>query len=155
MKAWFGGLSRREQWVFGLGGAAIVLVILYSVLWAPLAAGVEKLSADNEKAAEELAWMYSAAATVNARKAMPAGSAEQSLSSLVDSSLPHYQLAMQRFQPIGSNAAQLWLEDAPVGQVLAWLSHLEVNFGMRLASVALTPSDKPGIVQIRVRIDQP
>ena len=154
MKAWFSHVERRQQWLLGIGATVLVLIMLYLALWAPLLTGVRTLTSANDKTAEELAWMYSAATTVNARKATPAGSAGQSLSGLVDSSLPQYQLVMQRFQPVGNNAAQLWLEDAPIGQVLAWLSHMEVTFGLRLANVSLTPSDKPGIVQTRVRIDQ-
>lgn len=154
MKQWFAGLSQREQWVLGLGAFVVAASIVYGLLWAPLSQGVVAQASANRSTADDLAWMKTAAAVVRSRKAAPGDGGSKTLTGLIDSTLPAYKLTMQRFQPVGDSAAQLWLEDAPIDQVMAWLSDAEISHGLRLVNVALTPSDKPGYVQARVRLEQ-
>ena len=102
---------------------------------------------------ESLDWMQQAVADIKNAGA-GGGVADQalSISALVDTTLPNYSLVMQRYQPTGDDSAQLWLEDAPVSQVIAWLVAIERDYGMRLITVAITSADKQGFVKTRVRM---
>jgi type II secretory pathway component PulM len=73
---------------------------------------------------------------------------------VVDSSLPQHKLVMKRYQPIGEQGAQVWLEDASLPEVIAWLSALEAGSGMRLDNVSIVSSDKQGYVKTRVRLER-
>lgn len=153
MKVWFQRLSQREQLMVLAGAALTVLLILYALAWAPLKNAISAYEAGNDEARETLEWMRQAVADVN-QGSVGDGAANQaqSISALVDTTLPDYSLVMQRYQPTGEDSAQLWLEEAPVSQVIAWLTAMERDYGMRLINVAITSADKQGFVKTRVRL---
>ena len=153
MKVWFQKLSQREQLMVLAGAAATGLLILYALAWAPLKDAVSAYESGNEEARETLEWMRQAVVDVNQSSAGDgAANQAQSISALVDTTLPDYSLVMQRYQPTGEDSAQLWLEEAPVSQVIAWLTAMERDYGMRLINVAITSADKQGFVKTRVRV---
>lgn len=153
MKLWFQKLSHREQIMVMAAALATALLLIYGLAWAPLKNAVSDYQAGNGDARETLEWMRQAVVDIN-QGAAGGGTAEQgqSISALVDTTLPEYSLVMQRYQPTGDDSAQLWLEDAPVAQVIAWLTAMERDYGMRLINVAITSADKQGFVKTRVRV---
>ena len=153
MKQWFGKLSPREQLMVAAAVLLFGLLLLYGIAWAPLKRAIDVYEADNADARESLDWMQQAVADIKNAGAS-GGAADQalSISALVDTTLPNYSLVMQRYQPTGDDSAQLWLEDAPVSQVIAWLVAIERDYGMRLITVAITSADKQGFVKTRVRM---
>ncbi len=153
MKQWFGKLNPREQLMVAAAALLVGLLLLYGIAWAPLKRAIEGYEAGNADARESLDWMQQAVADIKNAGA-GGGVADQalSISALVDTTLPNYSLVMQRYQPTGDDSAQLWLEDAPVSQVIAWLVAIERDYGMRLITVAITSADKQGFVKTRVRM---
>lgn len=156
MKAWFERLGRRDQLLLVPLALALAGILLYLAVWAPLTRGVARYDAANANAVAALEWMSEAAQDIKARQSGWRGAVPgQSLSSLVDASLPQYELVMQRFQPVGERAAQVWLDEAPVPQVIAWLAAVERNGGVRLDNVSIVAADKAGQVKTRVRVSKP
>lgn len=156
MKQWYAKLSRREQLIVTVLAVFLVCLLVYSAAWAPLKSGAAEYQAGNEDAIESLEWMRSAVADIKqSGVGTSTGAATGSISALVDSSLPEYKLLMQRYQPTGDGAAQIWLEDAALAQVIAWTVAMERDFGMRLVSVSIASTDKPGMVKARVRLAKP
>lgn len=156
MKQWFQRLSRREQFIVLTVVAAVAGLMLYSLAWAPLKNGIERYEAANSRAQETVAWMRQAAADIKRAGSTATGvSAPESISALVDTTLPEYQLLMQSYQPTGNDSAQLWLGDAALPEVLAWLAAMERDFGMRLVTVRIVSSGKQGFVKTRVKIAKP
>lgn len=156
MKQWFQKLSRREQFVVLILAVLVASLTLYSLAWAPLKNGIARYESANEDALETLEWMRQAAADIQrGQSAVSGAAAPQSISALVDTTLPKYKLVMQRYQPTGSDSAQLWLDDAALPEVIAWLVALERDFGMRLVSVSIASSNKEGFVKTRVRMAKP
>jgi general secretion pathway protein M len=156
MKQWFSKLSQREQLMVLAAVVVTSLLLLYSITWAPLKRAIDGYEADNADARETLDWMQQAVVDIHgANTGGRAVDQTLSISALVDTTLPNYSLVMQRYQPTGDDSAQLWLEDAPVSQVIAWLAAIERDYGMRLITVAITSADKQGFVKTRVRMGQP
>ena len=156
MKQWFQKLSRREQFIVLILAALLASMMLYSLAWAPLKNGVARYDSANDNAEETLQWMRNAAADIKGGQSSATGAvAPQSISALVDTTLPKYKLVMQRYQPTGNDSAQLWLDDAALPEVIAWLVALERDFGMRLVNVSIASSDKQGLVKTRVRMAKP
>ncbi len=156
MKLWFQKLSQREQLMVLAAALLIGLLLLYGTTWAPLTRAIDGYEADNADARESLDWMRQAVVDISSTSASAGVAAQtQSISALVDTTLPTYSLVMQRYQPTGDESAQLWLEEAPVSQVIAWLAAIERDHGMRLITVAITSADKQGFVKTRVRVGMP
>lgn len=156
LKQRFRQLSRREQIIVFFLSLLLGWLVFYSVAWAPLSDGISVYESSNEKSLETLEWMRQATANMQtSRGAAPQAQANQSISALIDSTLPEYKLVMQRYQPTGDRQAQLWLEDAALPQIIAWLAAMERDYGMRLVNVSIASSDKKGMVKTRVRLAKP
>jgi general secretion pathway protein M len=159
MKSWFQQQTRREQLMVLIAAGLVAWLLIYAVAWAPLTNSIQRNRVANIETRETLGWMRQAVVDIKqaGTGAGPNNTADapQSISSLVDTTLPNFQLVMQRYQPTGDDSAQLWLEDAPLAQVVAWLAAMERDFNMRLINVSIASSDKQGVVKTRVRMAQP
>jgi general secretion pathway protein M len=156
MKQWFKKLSQREQVTVILLLALTAWLLFYALAWSPLKRGVENYQLANADAIETLTWMRQAAVDIQQGRTGTSGvAAPESISALIDTTLPKYKLVMQRYQPTGDDSAQLWLEDAALAEVVAWLVSLERDFGMRLINVSIASSKTQGFVKTRVRMAKP
>ena len=155
MKEWYENLSRRDQLLLWPLVGVLLLALLYGMVWSPVADATRRLAATNDTSFETLSWMREAVATISQSSGVSSGAgAGQSMSTLIDRTLPQHSLVMKRFQPFGDNGAQVSLEDAALTNVVAWLSALEVGSGMRLLNVSIVSSDKPGFVKTRLRLER-
>ena len=107
----------------------------------------------NGASQESLVWMREATKKIVAAR----GSGETAgyrgnLSALVDETLPAFKLVMKRYQPTSDGGVQVWLEDAALSQVIAWVSELELNKGMRIDRLSLVGSSTPGSVKTQLRL---
>jgi len=156
VRAWFERLSRRDQLLLVPLGLASVAILLYLGVWSPVTEALARRQEANANAVAALDWMREAAREIKERRSgWQGGSSGESLSAMVDASLPQHELVMQRFQPVGDRAAQVWLEEAPVPQVIAWLAAVERGGGARVDNVSIVAADNAGQVKTRVRISKP
>ncbi|HHO69319.1 MAG TPA: type II secretion system protein M, partial [Gammaproteobacteria bacterium] len=74
MKDWFLGLEPRERRLVTAGGVVLALLLVYLVVWEPLAARYRQLQDSVAQQRETLAWMQQAAAQVKAlQRSVPGG----------------------------------------------------------------------------------
>jgi general secretion pathway protein M len=155
VKEWYESLSGRDQLILVPLVLVLLLFLLYGMVWSPIATATERSEVANRGALDTLDWMREAVVQINGRRGGQSQAAEmRSISAVVDSSLPQHKLVMKRYQPIGEQGAQVWLEDASLPEVIAWLSALEAGSGMRLDNVSIVSSDKQGYVKTRVRLER-
>ena len=130
MKDWFFGLEPRERILVSAGAALLLLLLLYGMIWAPVAGKYTSLKASVEAQQQNLAWMQQAAAQINALKRSAAGGAQglggRSLLAVVDQSARAGGLggAIKRIEPDGSKAVRVWLEEAAFDPMIIWLGKL-------------------------------
>jgi general secretion pathway protein M len=101
-----------------------------------------------------LQWLGTAAEQIQLQRRTGIRGNGESLSTLVDASLPQYQLTMQRFQPSGKDKAQLWFENIPYQQLVAWLYYVESEKGVKIDAVSMNNEDASGRVSARVRLQR-
>lgn len=156
MKEWLNGLEPRERRLVLAGTAITTCLLLYALAWAPFAAKVDKLRASHSEQQALLQWMQGAAKEVKQlsgaarRPGQPATG--QSLLALIDSTAKagHLGTALKRVQPDGNQRVQVWLEEAPFDDVVAWLEGLEQRQGISAESSVFSAKDMPGIVDVRL-----
>jgi len=149
IKQWWQQLNSREQGlVMGLG-SAIVVFLLYTLLWQPLntnLANTEKKLANRQAL---LTWVNENTARYQSIK--PNGGIKNSsgsLSSIINRTANQYQLTITRMQPQGESL-QVWIDTAPFTELLFWLEHLANNEGLQVQAIDLAGSDKAGEVRVR------
>lgn len=149
MKLWWQQLNSRERSLVQIMGTAIVIFVLYSLVWQPLntkLAAAEKTLSSRQ---DLLTWVEEQTTRYQSIKPNARGKKTTgSLSSIVNRSASQHQLVISRMQPQGDNL-QVWLESAPFTQLLYWLEHLANNEGLQVQAIDLAQGDNAGEVRVR------
>ncbi len=141
-------LSPREQRALWLGGGALVIALVYFLVWAPMQQSLTQTELRLLQQQELLQWVNTQTDRVKHLKAGPAKRAfSGSLTQLVNSSAKRHQISLARMQPSGDEL-QVWVEEADFNRVLDWLMQLESS-GVQIQEADLAEAKAPGQVKIR------
>lgn len=149
MKEWWLQLNLREQRLVIAMTTVVMFFILYSTIWAPLNNNIDTAKAKLERQQELLTWVQEG--TVKYKSAVGSGNSRKgnvSLSSLVNQTAGRNQISIARMQPQGDDL-QVWIDEVPFNQLLAWLEELSVKEGVRVKSIDIANSPITGVVKIR------
>ncbi len=145
MKDWFFGLEPRERLLVAGGAILMVLLLLYSIIWAPLANKYYGLKDSVQDQRQTLAWMQQAAGQISALQGSATGGSRglggRSLLAVVDQSARTAGLgtAIKRIEPDGSKGVKVWLEGAAFDQMVIWLGQLAKTYQIEPTLVTLEP----------------
>ena len=158
-KTWYLQLQTREQRMLAAGAAALVLLLLYALVWRPLTTRQQTLRVTVKEQQATAQWMQQAAREVaqlragrpNAGK-VPAG---QSLLALVDQSAKNSQLgpAMKRVEPEGQTGVRVWFEQANFDDLVVWLEALQRDYGVHVTTLVVERQEAVGQVNARVGLE--
>ncbi len=149
MKQWWQQLNLREQRLVLALGSAVMVLLLYTLLWQPLNSNLANTK--NKLASRQalLTWVDENVSRYQAIKPNAAGKKNSgSLSSIINRTANQYQLTITRMQPQG-DSLQVWLDTAPFTELLFWLEHLANKEGLQVQAIDLAGSDKSGEVRVR------
>jgi general secretion pathway protein M len=149
IKAWWQGLNLTEQKLVLALGSAVVIILLYGLLWQPLNDNLAKATQKLVSRQTLLTWVSDNTARYQQTKS--GGSNKKSngsLSSIVNRTANQQQLTITRMQPQGETL-QVWLDSAPFTPLLFWLENLVNNEGLQVQAIDLTQGDAPGEVRVR------
>lgn len=151
---WYQARAPREQRVLRLGAvAALALACLAIVL--PLQRGVSSGKQRVESKLQDLEWLRQVGPTLAAAgpTAAPPES-QESLVVLIDRSARESGLAkaVTGSQPSGAGGLRVQLEKAEFNLLVAWLSRLTTQHGLRVESASIDAAPEPGLVNAAVVI---
>lgn len=159
MKALLKRLSPREQRTLLLGGSFVLLMVVYFGLIQPFAHQKMLYEQQVSDKMALLTWMHKASAEVNRLKgavqATQKKTTKQSLLGLTESLARQHELGatLQRIQPSQDEGVQVWLNNAPFDQVLAWLSALS-EYGIIVEHINIKRQAASGVVNVDVTLVQ-
>jgi len=147
LKSWHRGLAERERLFVNVGGIAAVVMILAGVIL-PLNGSISKARQRIETKQVDLAFIQGA--TPQLAAAGPSGPAAtgESLVVLIDSSARESGLgkSLTSSQPTGDGGLRIRLDKAPFDGVVAWLSRLSQQHGVRVESAEIETAGDAGMV---------
>ena len=153
MKDWFRNRSPLEQLTIGLGAGALVLVILWLLVWEPVSQERHKFQTKVEREQVVLLQLQQLASEADRlAEAGDTGNSEargdQSLLSLADRTVRAAGLAgaLRRIEPEGENRVRLWLQQAPFDTMVSWLQSLAADYGIQVLSASINAGDSTGLV---------
>jgi general secretion pathway protein M len=161
MKDWLAQLDRRERRTLFAGAVALVVLGFYFLLWQPHLNARDTLLETARKQRAALAWMEQAAVEVVALRQGAGSSGRRpkgrSLMGVVDSSARAAALSQSitRLEPQGDDQVRLTLTHAQFDKVADWLSVLQQQQGIRVATLNLERDKDPGYVAGRVVLGYP
>lgn len=155
MRAWFAKLTQREQLSLLLMSLAVMVYLLYMLVWSPLSERRDRLEQQNHGVAESLQRVDAMVSEVMLLRDSDARPGQRrNLTSLINQSTTRRELQVSRLQPNSRGEIQVRLESAAFDDVLAWLHELEYREGLLVREVSVTQSGAFGRVNATVRVAQ-
>ncbi|MES9946470.1 MAG: type II secretion system protein M [Candidatus Thiodiazotropha sp.] len=155
MKEWWQSKTPQEHMAMIIGAAAILLLLVYLLMWRPFNQALEKQSLLVESQRVTLSWMQDNLGLVKRLRSEQKGrgaSSNEALLTLVDRTAKKIQLRqqIQRIKPQGDNGVQLWIEQAPFDTILKWLGGLTQTHAIEIDSLTIDRQEKSGLVNARL-----
>lgn len=159
MREYFENLSQRERYLVIVAGTALVIFLLWALLWRPMMASAKDVQQRVAAQESELQWMRQAAAEARVLRGAAGAGAQASggsLLSLVERTARQGRLApaVKRVQPDGEQGVRIWLENASFDDLLVWLHQLATAHGVALSEVAVERQQAAGIVNGRLLLER-
>lgn len=146
IQAWYGALSEREQRIV-LAGAVVVLLAIVAIIVMPLRRSVQAAQARVEQKRADLIWLRSMAPQLAGLQAAAPSATHDSLIALVARTAG--QAGMSK-NLVGSQASgdglNVRFEQISFDALIAWLSQLRQNNGVRVETATIDGSSAPGTV---------
>lgn len=148
MKDWFDNLEQREQWFVGAGAVIAAIVILWGLVWMPLANGHDNARTDVdtwEGALAELRVVGASMTTTPTTGPTPQPGSTDSPVIIVDQTLRAANLnsSLQRRQPT-PNGIRVEFEDVAFDQLIVWLGDLNNRYAMEVQAGNMNISTRTG-----------
>jgi general secretion pathway protein M len=155
LRAYWSGLQPRERRILGIGGAALVLMLLYALVLDPYTSNVQRLRETVSEQRALLTWMEQAAQEVRQLRgagSAPASTDGRSLLAITDSSARQAGLgdSVTRVEPDGERSVRVWLDKAAFNDMVRWLDELREQHAVVIDGAVVERSDTPGRVDARV-----
>jgi general secretion pathway protein M len=151
---WYAGLSSRDQRVLRLGAVVVALIVCVWI-FLPLQRNLSAAKAQFATRQGDLEWMRSVAPTLAAAGPGAAAVATpESLVVLIDRSAREAGLgqALTGSQPGANGAMRVQLEKADFNLLIAWLSRLSAQHGVRVETASVTGASDVGRVNVSVQL---
>ena len=145
MKDWFAGLERRERMLVTGGGAVLLVLLLYTMIWEPIAGSYRALQDGVAEQKQTLVWMKQAAAELQLLQRSGSGTARglggRSLLSVVDQSARSGGLgpAIKRIEPEGGKGVKVWLEGVAFDPMILWLGKITRTYQIETSIITIEP----------------
>ncbi|HDZ56305.1 MAG TPA: type II secretion system protein M [Pseudomonas xinjiangensis] len=158
MRAWWAGLAPRERYVMAAGLATLALVLMWLVIWEPIAERRQALRNEVSALSADLAWMQGVSDQVRRRASQQGqttpSAAGGSVLTLVEVSATAAGIrsSIERVQPEGEGA-RLWFAQVSFDALVSWLGELENRHGLQISQLAVDVSSDPGVVSARLLVE--
>jgi general secretion pathway protein M len=157
LRAWYAGLSQREQRTVAAGGILLALMIVIGGILMPLQSAVSSAAKGVESRGEDLAWMRVNAPEVRALGGQVPAETGEAPVVLVDRVGREAGLAsaLRGTQPNASGGVRVQLESAPFDTLVTWLDTLDRRYGLAIESITVDRTPAPGMVNASISFTPP
>lgn len=157
MKEWWHNLQPREQRILLGGAVALLLLMLYALVWDPYQQEMSRLRDSVSAKRLDLQTMQQAAAEIEALRHGGAGGvlpAGQSIMALVDGSSKQFNISagIKRIQPEGERSVKVWAEQVPFDDLIRWLDDLQKRSGIAVHTISIERQEVAGLVNVRMEL---
>jgi general secretion pathway protein M len=151
---WYAGREHNEQRVILALTVALVVMLLWLLIWKPISDWRAVAHNRHQNAQAELDWVRAneARARAVARSGSSSG-AERSLQPIITRSAESLGIQLNRLQfEAGSNVINVAIQSQPFNQILRWLHQLEENNNVTVLRLAIDADAQPGLVNAQIRL---
>lgn len=150
---WYFEQSLRDQRLLLLLAGFLVVVMFWLLIWLPIQDRLAVAEVRHARALADHRWILEQQETLKQLAVGQAGGGArsgQALLSTVANSARSAGINLNRFQPEGSDALAVSLENVPFGELVVWLEQLQREDGIRVRSATIDAQNAPGRVRARI-----
>ncbi len=161
LKQWWHGREPRERHVLAVGAVACALMLGWGLVWHPLARAQQDLGVRLDARQQDLAFMQSAAAQLQASPARDRSSEARrqgkSLLALANDSANKAGLGpnIKRLNPLDQHRIRIEYRAANFDVLAAWLTELHGQYGIRVDELSISRASGPGEVDAHLTLSEP
>ena len=155
IKQWFLSKEPHEKRLLISAGSVMAVLLVYTLIWAPISNGIEKKRVNVIKQRDVLAWMSQAAIEIKSKEGAVKSDSEsskgKSLLAVVDTSAREERLRdmIKRVEPEGNNEVKIWFEEVPFDLLIKWLDTIARKQGVHVVTLTVQEQKKAGMVNAR------
>jgi general secretion pathway protein M len=155
--SWWHERTEREQYILGVGGVLVIVLLVYVLIWKPLTSHVASMREDIVENTSLLSWVDSAADRIEQfRKQgyVKKQPSTQAILVLVEQSLMQNKLSqfVSNTQQKNNQQIILTMKNAPFDKVMDWLEKLWKTDNVLVNTVAVTNTTTSGVVNLTVSL---
>lgn len=144
--------------LIGLSLFLAALIVIYMLILP--AQRFANAAADHyQQRAELLAWMQSNEQAARAIASEPNekinASDGQSILSLASQHAQANNISFKRFEPISNSGLRIWLDNIPFNNMLAWLTQLQNDYGIKVIEISIDRGESTGKVTAKLELFLP
>lgn len=144
-------LSDRDQWAMLIGGCALGVYLLYSLLYAPLTQAVQEARTTLIEQRETLTWIKAMQPRLAKRISKKSVSSTKLLGIITQElSQATFRFFPFNLQQINSSDIQLNFDRVPFSDALIWLWELQSQYQINIRQLSLDKLSKPGLVKASI-----
>ena len=155
MNQWWQSLSSRDRLVV-LGVSLIAsLIIIHTLILTPLHKSQSNARNSVQKQHELYQWMKQRVVYANQLKSSSSHAEADtglSLSMRMNESASQASIDINRFQSMGDNKLQVWLEKVAFSKLLLWLKVLNESYAVNIENITISETKSAGYVGVRMTI---
>ena len=153
-------LESRERAVLGAGALLTLVILVYSLIWAPLSRDVTILEAevleDKERVEAMKVWAQDVRQWQDELKgSVSASSGGTALMTVVVDSAKQVNLNIQQWQPVGSHKINVNMDGVSFDDLMKWLSILHRRHNVNATQVKVAKTKDEGKVSARITLEEP
>lgn len=158
MRDWWEQRDTREQIILVAAGLVLTALLYFLLVWEPLYKSLHQERAKISEARSLATWLVEIQPEVqaNSSKLRSATSANRSMLSVVDGAARSSGLSpkVKRIQPDGEKNVRVWIEDAPLDDVLRWIQTLHDQHGIATSNLNMDRGKTAGSATARMTLER-
>jgi general secretion pathway protein M len=160
MNSLFKNLNPRERYSLIVGSSALLLFLVYILLWQPWQNQVQEMQLRVGEQVDELAWMQQAAKDVKQLRSAGTASVPNrptaSLFSIIDSSMAQTSLAKanKRIEPNTEQEIRISFEQANFSDLIQWMANLQQKYSLQVQVITLEKLAGNDSVKVQLTLKQ-
>lgn len=158
MRDWWEQREPRERVILAVAGLVMAALLYFLMVWEPLYKSLHQQRAEIQEARALASWLVEIRPEVQAAggRTANAGSSNRSMLSVVDSAARQAGLSpkVKRIQPDGETNVRVWIEDAPLADILRWVQTLHDQHGIDTSNLNMDRGKVAGSATARLTLER-
>lgn len=148
---WFYGREANEQTIIAILAGAILLTLLWIMIWKPIADWREVTHNRYQNAQANLDWLNRNEQRARSAVTSAASGGDRQLLRVITQAAKAHSLQLNRVQPESAGGVSVVLQDQTFNDVLTFVAQLAENNGVAVGRAAIDGSGVPGRVNAQIQ----